>query len=63
MGVGDTIQKTDQLIRDVRVNDIAFLNNDFPVEVNVEANKLKGKEVLLKLLKDGNILSSKTHSL
>ena len=59
VGVGDTIQKTDQLIRDVRVNDIAFLNNDFPVEVNVEANKLKGKEVLLKLLKDGNILSSK----
>jgi len=59
VGVGDTIQKTDQLIRDVRVNDIAFLNNDFPVEVNVEANKLKGKKVQLNLLKNGNVVSTK----
>lgn len=59
VGVGDTIQKTDQLIREVRVNDIAFLNNDFPVEVNVEANKLKGKKVRVSLLKDGNTISTK----
>ncbi|SFT50195.1 hypothetical protein SAMN05216474_0918 [Lishizhenia tianjinensis] len=51
IGVGDTIEKTDQLIREVLANDIAFLNNKFQVSVNVEARKLKGKRVALSVYK------------
>lgn len=40
IGVGDTIQKRDQLIRNVAVNEVAFLNNDFPIEVDLEAHKM-----------------------
>lgn len=51
VGVGDTIEKTDQLIREVLANDIAFLNNQFQVTVNVEARKLNGKRVALNIYK------------
>lgn len=40
IGVGDTIQKRDQLVRNVAANEIAFLNNDFPIEVDLEAHKM-----------------------
>lgn len=49
LGVGDTIQKKDQLIRNVSVNDIAFLNNQFPIEVDVEAFKMKGVNTTISL--------------
>jgi len=39
LGVGDTILKRDQLIRSVNVNSVAFLDNEFPVEVTIEAKK------------------------
>lgn len=57
VGVGDTIEKTDQLIREVNVNDIAFLNNQFQVKVNVEAQKLKGREVELAIFKNNKKLA------
>ncbi len=40
LGVGDTAAKKDQLISDVSHNEIAFLKNKFPVEVDVEALKV-----------------------
>lgn len=40
LGVGDTIAKRDQLIKHITHNDIAFLNNDFPVVVDVEGIKM-----------------------
>ena len=40
LGVGDTIAKKDQLISDITHNEIAFLKNKFPVEVDVEALKV-----------------------
>jgi len=46
LGVGDTIPHKDQLIRDVTTNEIAFLKNKFPVEIDVEAlkvGKINGK--------------------
>lgn len=47
LGVGDTVQKRDQLIRNVTVNDLAFLNNKFPIEVDIEGHKMgKGKTFL-----------------
>lgn len=40
LGVGDTVVKRDQLIRNVAVNEVAFLNNDFPLEIDLEAHKM-----------------------
>ncbi|MDD2982545.1 MAG: hypothetical protein PHQ74_04075 [Crocinitomicaceae bacterium] len=40
LGVGDTTAKKDQLISDVTHNEIAFLKNKFPVEIDVEALKV-----------------------
>ena len=40
LGVGDTIPKKDQLIQDITHNEIAFLKNKFPVEVDIEALKV-----------------------
>lgn len=40
LGVGDTTAKKDQLISDVSHNEIAFLKNKFPVEIDVEALKV-----------------------
>lgn len=37
IGVGDTAQKRDQIIRNVGVNDVAFFKNQFPVEVDIQA--------------------------
>lgn len=40
VGVGDTLVKRDQFIRNVAVNNIAFFKNSFPIEVDIEAHKM-----------------------
>lgn len=40
VGVGDTVLKRDQLIRNLAVNEVAFYKNKFPVEIDVEAHKM-----------------------
>ena len=40
IGVGDTIAKRDQLLRNVSANDVAFYKNQFPIEVNIEGHKM-----------------------
>jgi hypothetical protein len=40
LGVGDTVTPKDQLIRTVMSNEIAFLKNKFPIEVDLETYKL-----------------------
>ena len=40
IGVGDTIAKRDQLLRNISANDIAFYKNKFPIEVSVEGHKM-----------------------
>lgn len=40
VGVGDTVRKRDHLIRNVAVNEVAFLNNEFLLEVDIEAHKM-----------------------
>jgi len=43
LGVGDTIRKTDALIRNVKTNKVAFLKNKFPVEIEMKFSKLKNQ--------------------
>ena len=59
VAVGDTISKTDQRIENVIANDIAFLDNSFPIEVTVEGVKLPKKPFTLTLLEDGKKIDEK----
>ncbi len=58
VGVGDTLVKRDQLIRNLAVNDVAFLNNQFPVEVDVEAHKMGKISSTISLWSNGQKIAS-----
>ena len=59
VGVGDTVLKKDQYIKDILVNKIAFYQNDFPVKIDVESSKLNGKSAVLSLYKKGKKIGAK----
>ncbi|MFM6935439.1 MAG: hypothetical protein ACKOXP_08350 [Flavobacteriales bacterium] len=60
LAVGDTTPKRDQFIKNVSANDLAYLNNDFPVEVDVESFKLNGKSAVVSILHNGKTVGSQT---
>ena len=60
LAVGDTTPRKDQLIKNVSVNDIAFLNNEFPVEVDLESIKLGGKSVSVSIFENGIQIASQS---
>lgn len=49
LGIGDTVTKVDHMIRNVSVNDICFYKNDFPVDVEIEANRIPAGDYTLEL--------------
>lgn len=49
VAMGDTAVKRDLLINDIAHNRLAYLGNDFPLEVVVEARRLAGKQTLLRV--------------
>jgi hypothetical protein len=59
LGTGDTTQKRDQFIKNVASNDIAFLKNKFPVEVDVEAIKMGREGATVSISQNGNVLATK----
>lgn len=59
LSVGDTIQKVDHLISNVTANEIAFLDNQFPVEVSIEGSLTPNKKFKLALKKEGKIIKEK----
>jgi hypothetical protein len=58
LAVGDTTPKKDHYVKNVSANDLAYLNNDFPVEVDVEAFKLGGKSAVVSILHNGKMVAS-----
>jgi hypothetical protein len=58
LGVGDTIPKRDQYIKNVAGNEVAFLNNKFPVEVDVEAIKMGKGSATVSISKNGKVEAS-----
>ena len=58
--VGDTIPKKDHFIKHIAANDIVFLNNDFPVEIDVEAHKIGKRNVGLSIYKNGKKIAEQT---
>jgi hypothetical protein len=59
IGVGDTIQKFDQILTNVICNEVAFLNNKFPIQINVENHKLKDKKSKINLFQNGKLINTK----
>ena len=45
IALGDTLQGRDIKINDTRYNSIVYLDDEFPVEVNIKANGFKGENV------------------
>lgn len=58
VALGDTTVKQDAAIIGVNNNKIAFLNNEFPVQVLISAKKMKGKSAKLSISGKGKVLHS-----
>jgi len=56
IGLGDTTIFKDAYVKDLRHNQIAFLNNQFPVEITIGAKKLNGEIVTLKIFNNGKLV-------
>ncbi|MDC1024834.1 hypothetical protein OAR04_02770 [Flavobacteriales bacterium] len=57
--LGDTIVKKDNIISDIKHNDIVFLGNSFVSEIFIESVKYQGKKVKLKVENNGESLFEK----
>jgi hypothetical protein len=59
IALGDTTLKRDLMIQQVNHNQLAYLNNTFPVEVNIDGRKLQGKSSVLRIEKNGKLLETR----
>lgn len=59
IALGDTLQFKDISIQKINHNQLAYLGNDFPAEVIIQANKYQGKELEVTLLKNGKVQAKK----
>ncbi len=59
IGVGDTVIKKDQLIRNVSYNSVAFYKNKFPIEIDIEGRKIGKEKSVVSLWKDGKKVDEK----
>jgi hypothetical protein len=53
IALGDTIPKKDLLISNVNYNDLVYLDNDFNIEIQLQAYKSKGARTQLTVLENG----------
>ncbi len=58
IALGDTNQKKDVAIGNVAHNKIAYLGNDFPIEVVVNSSFYKDKKAIVSVVKDGKTITS-----
>lgn len=59
LAVGDTAKNKDLKINHVFNNDLAFLGNQFPINVSVQSQFFQNKKTKVNLSKDGKLLDSK----
>ena len=59
IAMGDTTVRRDASIANVRFNRIAYLNNKFPMDITVNATRMRGEGSTLTVSRDGRILFSK----
>jgi hypothetical protein len=58
VGVGDTLRKSDHMLKSVTANDIAFYKNKFPIDIDIEANKMRGSSAEITLYREGEKVAS-----
>jgi len=58
VGFGDTTEVVDSKIQYIRVNRTSFSGNKFPVEIDAQFSKLKGKPILLTVLSENKEIAS-----
>lgn len=63
IATGDTTPQRDVLIREVVHNELAFLGNDFPVEVLVEATGFSNHSTAVSISQKGQVLAEEVISL
>ncbi|MBL7888362.1 MAG: hypothetical protein JNL24_02355 [Bacteroidia bacterium] len=63
IGLGDTTIKKDLILSKVEHNRMAYLGNQFPLEVIINAKRLKGKNSVLTVSKDGQVLFTRAVSI
>lgn len=59
IALGDTSIRRDAYIKRVQYNRIAYQGNDFPVEIILNANKMQGGTLNMKVLENGKVLQQK----
>jgi len=62
LGVGDTTERIDLILKNVAFNKIAYQGNQFPVKAQVLMQGLENQEVTISILKDGKVLSTQQKS-
>lgn len=60
LGVGDTITRRDQLIKSVNTNEVAFLNNQFPIEATIDFNRMPKGPTTVSLVHQGRTIATQT---
>lgn len=58
VAIGDTIPKRDILLRNVTANRVAYMGNEFPIQVDVVANGLAGRSTTLTLRQGGRVMAT-----
>jgi hypothetical protein len=53
LAVGDTALKKDLVLTNIAYNDLAFLNNNFTLEADLEAQRFPGQNIRVSLYEDG----------
>jgi hypothetical protein len=60
IGLGDTVPKKDHFIKGVTTNDFAFLKNQFPIEVEVEAIKMGIRSATVSITHNGKVVANQS---
>jgi hypothetical protein len=60
VGVGDTIEHPDLILKNISYNKVAYQGNKFPVRIEVAVQHLSGQPVSVSLLANGKVISKQT---
>ncbi len=60
LGVGDSTTKRDVVVKSLLTNDVAFLQNEFPIEAVIDFNKVPIGNYSITLSNNGQIISNQT---
>ena len=60
IAMGDTVAKKDLLIANINHNDLVYLNNDFKLEINVQAYQCNAASSVLSVTENGKVIHQQT---